>query len=124
MSDKSILFLDDSAERSAVAYRRWPEEKSAVTTWVMTADEAIDVLKVADLSEVHLDHDLGGTSYQHSGAENCGMSVVRHLESLEDLSKFADTVFIIHSWNLPANRSMTERLQKLGLKVYSRPFGS
>lgn len=125
---KTILFLDDSAERAAVQYQRWPEEKRNRTLWVTTAQEAIQALDGLkdELAEVHLDHDLGGTSYQHSGAENCGMSVVRFLENLpdEEIAKFNSTVFIVHSWNIPANRNMTERLQKLGLRATSRLFGN
>lgn len=125
---KAILFLDDSHERAAVQYLRWPEDKRNRTIWCETAQGAIDILKEqkSNLDEVHLDHDLGLTSYQNSGAENCGMEVVRYMENLtlEELSQFKNTCFIIHSWNLPANEKMTKRLGEIGLKVVSRPFGT
>lgn len=128
MNNKVILFLDDSTTRAATQFQRWPDHKRNITTWVETSFAAIDVLDKfrGRLEEVHLDHDLGGTSYQHSGSENSGMEVIRWMEKLssDELKAFEQTYFIIHSWNLPANAKMTERLQKLGLMVVSRPFGT
>lgn len=130
-NNKYILFLDDDVTRAAILFQRWlisAPEKCEATVWVETAAAAIDTLKVykGDLSEVYLDHDLGLTQYQHSGSELSGMEVVRYLENLlpQELDEFENTVFTIHSWNIPANKSMTERLRKLGLRVYSKPFGN
>lgn len=128
---KFILFMDDDVTRAAILYQRWltsAPEKCNATVWVETAAMAIDTLKdlKGRLSEVYLDHDLGGMKDLHSGNELSGMEVVRYLENLlpQELDEFENTTFIIHSWNIPANRSMTERLRKLGLRVYSKPFGN
>ena len=120
-----ILFLDDSPERAALAYQRWPKDVSQNTIWVETAQEAISVLKEyrKDLTEAHLDHDLGGTQWQDSRAENCGMEVVRFLES-RDIKGYQHINMIIHSWNIPAGREMAARLQLKGFKVSVKPFGS
>lgn len=120
---KLILFLDDNSERAALAYQRWPKEKSNRTIWAMTAQEAIDVLSVYDLEEAHLDHDLGGTQFQDTRAENCGMEVVRWLEK-NLTQKHKEINFIIHSYNVPAGKRMKERLQDLGLSVKYIPFGT
>jgi hypothetical protein len=119
-----IVFLDDSPERAALAYQRWPAKKSNSTIWVTTAQETIDILKeYKDIEEVHLDHDLGGEIDVHSERDDCGMEVVRWLEDTS-LSKFNSTEFIIHSWNMHAAKEMKARLQKLGLKVRIHPFGT
>lgn len=120
---RPILFLDDSPERAALQYQRWPEEKRYRTIWAMTAEEAISVLNEYDLDEAHLDHDLGGTQFQDSRSDNCGMEVVRWLENNLQ-SKHKTTLFIVHSWNLPAGARMVERLRELGLQVHQIPFGT
>ena len=122
-----ILWLDDSPERAALAYQRMTPVARDHTIWCKEATEAISVLK--DYAEVlvqaHLDHDLEG-AYQNSFDKNCGMEVVRYLERLDsdELNKIKDIHFIVHSWNPPAGREMTERIEKLGLKAIYRPFGT
>ncbi len=120
-----ILFLDDDPYRAALAYQRWPEDKKSNTIWTRTAEEAIDVLRDYELSEAHLDHDLGGEHFVNSAREDCGMEIVRWLESrpTAELQKFLTCKFTVHSWNIPAGREMTERLTKLGLKATQTPFG-
>jgi hypothetical protein len=118
-----ILFLDDDPNRAALAYQRWPEKRRSHTIWCTTAAEAISVLKDYDLTEAHLDHDLGGESFVDTRREDCGMEVVRWLEHVEDLKKYETCRFICHSWNIPAGRRMVERLQALGLKAEHIPFG-
>ena len=126
--EKFVLFLDDSAERAAVQFQRWPDAKRERTLWVENASSAIDAIDKlrGKFDEIHLDHDLGGMTYVHSGNENTGMEVVRWFEklSIEDLSAFDHTYFVVHSWNIPANNSMTKRLKELVLRVISRPFGN
>ena len=92
--------------------------------WVQTAQEAISVFKDyrKDLTEAHLDHDLGGTQWQDSRAENCGMEVVRFLESC-DIKDYGHIKMTIHTWNGPAGRQMLARLQLKGYKTIFRPFG-
>lgn len=118
-----ILFLDDSTARATLAYKRFSESKRSITIWCKTVEETIDILKNYSLSEVHLDHDLGGHHYVHTAREDCGMEIIRWLEKSKNLSKFENTSFIIHSWNIPAGLEMTRRLKKLGLKVQHIPFG-
>jgi hypothetical protein len=123
---KAILFMDDDQNRAALAYQRFPPEKRDRTIWCETAVAAIDVLENYELDEAHLDHDLGGDHFVDTRREDCGMEVVRWIEhrSADGLEKLMDCQFIIHSWNIPAGRTMTSRLQKLGLKVIQKPFGS
>ena len=118
-----VLFLDDDQHRAALAYQRWPEEKRDKTIWATTAQEAIDVLRDYDLVEAHLDHDLGGETYVNSEREDCGMEVVRWLEDLDNVNKFKDTKFIVHSHNYPAGAEMMSRLKKLDLTCVQIPFG-
>lgn len=118
-----ILFLDDSPERAILQYNRWPKEKSSRTIWATTAQEAIDVIRDYELEEAHLDHDLGGTQFQDTRSENCGMEVVRWLErNLQP--KHKNTKYILHSWNLAAGARMTQRLKELGLDARQIPFGT
>lgn len=131
-----ILFLDDSPERAAIAYERATPERRSHTIWCQTAEEAIVTLRDYELEEAHLDHDLGGTQYQDSRAENSGMEVVRWLEKLAEpvtkrhkkclsipFDKFQKTQFTVHSHNIPAARQMVERLRAIGLNVKFIPFG-
>ena len=123
-----ILFLDDCANRAALAYQRWPEDKRNNTMWCTTAAEAIDVLKdyVDDLEEVHLDHDLGGEHFVDSRREDCGMEVVRWLQNIPHarLLRYRKIKFVTHSWNFPAARSMHLKLLDLGLDSELIPFGT
>ncbi len=118
--------MDDDPNRAALAYRRFPKEKRNRTIWCTTAAEAIDILENYDLDEAHLDHDLGGEHFVDTRREDCGMEVVRWIEhrSANGLEKLMDCKVVIHTWNIPAGRTMTERLKKLGLKVIQKPFGS
>ena len=123
-----ILFLDDSPERAALAHQRMTPEDRNKTIWCKAADEAISVLKdyAEVLEKVCLDHDLGGQQFQNSYAKNCGMEVIRYLESLgpEEKAKLDKVDFIVHSWNPGAAKEMAIRIFELGLKVIYRPFGT
>jgi len=122
-----ILFLDDDPNKAAVAYQRWPREKCDNTIWASTAKATIFVLNdyATELLEVHLDHDLGGEEFVNSIREDCGMEIVRWLESCSktDLKAFEGTKFICHDHNLRAARNMTVRLKTLGLAAKQIPFG-
>lgn len=119
-----ILFLDDDHARAAITYQRWSPERVAHTIWCQTAQEAIATLRDYELEEVHLDHDLGGTHFQDSRAENSGMEVVRWLERhAEGDPKWEKTVFTVHSHNPPAAQQMVLRLRDLGFNVKYVPFG-
>lgn len=127
MERSKYLFLDDSHERAAVTYNRWPAYKRDNTIWTSTAKTTISVLRdyAPELIEVYLDHDLSGEEYVNSARDDCGMAVVRWLESLpkEELKAFEGTMFICHDHNLRAARNMTQRLRTLGLKSKQTPFG-
>ncbi len=68
---------------------------------------------------------LGGQHFVNTAREDCGMEIVRWLESraTAELQKLLTCKFTVHSWNIPAGREMTERLTKLGLKATQTPFG-
>jgi hypothetical protein len=123
-----ILFLDDNPNRAALAYQRMTPDARDHTIWCKTAPEAISVLRdyAKVLVQARLDHDLEGDGAQNSFDKNCGMAVVRYLESLDDdgLNTIRGCHFIVHSWNPPAGREMTERIEKLGLKAVYTPFGT
>jgi hypothetical protein len=124
----TILFLDDSPERAALAYQRMISIERDSTIWCRTAKEAIDVLKDywERLSKVYLDHDLGGEQEDvpmHSGNEQSGMEVVRYLEDM-DPDKFKGCSFIVHSFNSHAGLKMVERLIYAGYKATYKPFGT
>ena len=122
------LFLDDDVNRAALAYQRFPKEKRDATVWVKTAADAITSLRdfKYQLIEVHLDHDLSGETFCDSRREDCGMEVVRYLESLpeEEIKIFESCKFICHSHNYPACSEMRDRLEALGLKAEYKPFGT
>ena len=122
-----ILWLDDDPNRAAVTYQRWPKDKCDNTIWCSTAKDAIFVLKDygPDMAEAHLDHDLGGETYVNSERDDCGMAVVRWLESLskEERKMFEGTLFICHDHNLLAGFNMVSRLKKIGLIAKQIPFG-
>lgn len=121
-----ILFMDDDPGRAAKAWEWMSPKRRNQTMWCTTAQEAISVLDDQGyrdaLTEVHLDHDLGGTSFQDPTEKNCGMEVIRFIEKFPP-SIFSDILFIIHTWNGAAGCEMRNRLRHLGLKVFYRPFG-
>lgn len=128
MGRDSILFMDDKAERAALAYQRMTPDERNSTIWCRTAKEAISVLKEYSerLSKVYLDHDLGGLDEDvpmHSGNEQSGMEVVRYLEDT-DPDRFHGCLFIVHSFNEYAGPKMVERLLYAGYKAVYKPFGT
>ena len=124
-----ILFLDDDQNRAAVAYNRMVPEKRNVTIWCKTSFEAISVLDdddyVTKLTEVHLDHDLGGKHFQDPTEENCGMEVIRFIEKSEETNpgRYKHISFTIHSFNFDAGKEMCSRLMDLSIEVKYIPFG-
>lgn len=122
-----ILWLDDDPNRAAITYQRWPSEKRDNTVWCSTAKDTIFVLRDygPELLEVYLDHDLGGESFVNSARDDCGMAVIRWLESLskKDIKGFEGVTFICHSHNLRAGYKMVSRLKAIGLLSKQIPFG-
>jgi hypothetical protein len=91
--------------------------------WAKTAAEAIERLKNKDWDVVSLDHDLGVEWLEDSREKNSGMEVVRYLTGKDcNPDKFADTKFIIHSWNPIAIPMMWWKLRRRGYSVRIRPF--
>lgn len=112
---QNVLFLDDNDERGRRFLAAFPAAK-----WVKTAGEAIMELGSGRYNEAFLDHDLGGEAYVESGREDCGMEVVRYIET----SRPKLSAVVIHSHNQPAAASMVIALQKAGYEsVHFLPFG-
>ena len=83
---------NDTEIRSEVCYAR-------------TAQEAIEFLKeTTHFDIIFLDHDLGQRVYVSPDDENTGSAVVRYL--LDHANEYANTRFIIHSFNQVAARKM------------------
>lgn len=118
-----ILFLDDDVNRAAIAYQRSTEERRSKTIWCKTAQEAIQTLQQFELEEAHLDHDLEGPYYMDSRHHNCGMEVVRWLESHAADHTWDKVAFVVHSHNVRAAVKMVERLRASGYDVKYIPFG-
>lgn len=123
--DGVIIFLDDDPFRAALAYQRMPKEVSRKVIWCKTAQEVISILEdeeyIKRLETIHLDHDLEGV-YQDPCEKNCGMEVVRFIETL-DPKVLKHVRFNVHSWNNHQAIKMIQRLKKLGLRVEYNPFG-
>jgi len=107
MCNKRILFLDDDDTRTQGFLALNPE-----AVCVKTAGECIAYLKES-WDEIYLDHDLGGEIFADSGREDTGMEVVRCI--IRDLpSHLKNTLFIVHSMNVPAAVRMVEDLRSAG----------
>lgn len=112
-----ILFLDDSAERSATFLARYPTAHMATT-----ASAAIELLNDGDVwNAVFLDHDLGGETFVDSDRPDCGMEVVRWVKVHRPVIK----VFYIHnSWNIDAAHRMVDELNDAGYVAKYVPWGT
>ena len=123
-NDYIHVFLDDSSERAATLHQRLPEREVEHVVWVKNVAETLDFLinYRLRLRSVSLDHDLGGTTYQHSGSEECGMEIVRWLEH-QNPKDYEHVKFVVHSWNIEAAIKMVERLRSKGYRAFQKPFG-
>lgn len=123
--DTIILFLEGSASRAALLFQRMKPDDQKRTFWVQTVPEAIEVLqRYRDrLDIVSLCYDLNGVRYSHPAREDCGLEVVRWLESV-DPGQYSHVRFIVHTWNPHAGRKMDRRLRAKGYRVIRVPFGS
>ena len=108
-----VLFLDDCEIRCKKFRSRCPS-----ATIVNTADECIEKLKGRFWDECHLDHDLGGETYQDSRESNTGMAVVRWIV----LNRPDVLTFIVHTYNDVAGPIMVEALEQAGYRVVRAPF--
>ena len=114
----AILFLDDDENRTNNIIKRFSNIKDLVV--VSTAKEAIEKL-ASEISWdcVFLDHDLGGKVFVDSNREDCGMEVVRWCL----INKPQIKQIVVHTWNAPAGKIMTEDLKKAGYNADYSPFG-
>lgn len=126
-----ILFLDDSPERAATIYRRMSDEERDKTIWCSTAAETIQTLwdYKKKLTLVMLDHDLGGETFVNTKREDCGMEVIRWLETTakkkpSEFEDFKEVKFVVHSWNSHAAPIMVDRMERIGLNAVYQPFGT
>lgn len=127
---KFILWLDDSAERTAVFFNRCPENIRPKVIWCQNVTETITTLRdyCDNLEEVSLDHDLGAPGFMSNPlSPECGMEVVRWLENHYDIVEVLlknRCRITIHSFNVYAGDLMQSHLERLGFKVNRHPFGT
>lgn len=82
-----------------------------VVEYARTAKEAIEFLKeTIHYDIIFLDHDLGGRVFVSSDDENTGSEVVRYL--VENANQYANTRFIIHSFNPIGAKSMLNNIKE------------
>jgi hypothetical protein len=112
---KQILFMDDDPKRAEVFLAMRP-----FACWVKTAQDCIDQLKYP-WDEIHLDHDLNGEVYCDSSRDDCGMEVVRHIQS-GACEHLKDAHFVVHTYNHIAAVLMVRCLRDNGFKAVYRPF--
>ncbi len=125
-----ILFVDPDAKRAVLAHQRMTEEDQGKTIWAKTYLECqVTVWNYRnELTEVHLEHDLGGVPYMNTRSEESGMEIVRYLERLyehyqPEFQALKKVKWTIHTWNDHAGPIMLKRLEELGLDVEWVPFG-
>jgi CheY-like chemotaxis protein len=89
-----ILFLDDDLQRHRAFKNKFPQHD---TTYVETAEAAIECFKNNEYDVACLDHDLGGRAYVNSfGEESTGYTVAKWLSENPDRQPNA---IYIHSFN-------------------------
>lgn len=111
----SILFLDDSPERTTKFLATYPD-----AVCVETAAACIAKLREGIWKTVCLDHDLGGKVMVDSNRADCGMEVVRWIMRNRP---FIGRV-IVHTWNEPAGRRMVDDLRRREYNAVYAPFGA
>lgn len=112
-----LLFLDDSDRRRALMEPFWGKD----TIFCETAAACIEIIKLNPLiTKISLDHDLGGQTFVDSNREDCGMEVVRYLETVNIPRRFKYVK--VHSWNEPAAKEMVKRLREAGYDSIWHPF--
>lgn len=94
-----ILLVEDATNRIKFFINTFGNHDLVITE---NADSAIDYLSEEVFQYIFLDHDLG----ENNG---CGADIASHLHSHpKNLNNHAK--IIIHSWNIPASRSMLAML--------------
>jgi hypothetical protein len=123
MSDK-VLFLDDDENR----HKKFKRLCSATRIYhTKTARETIEKLQSliamdVELTEIWLDHDLGGETYADSGREDTGMEVVRWL--CTNPKPELKCPIYVHSLNNVAAPNMVSNLLRAGYQSEWIPFNT
>lgn len=104
-----ILVLEDSISRINCFIEKFSAHDLVITE---SADSAVEYLEKEVFDCMFLDHDLGV-------GNGCGADVVVYLCN-NSLNLNNDAVIIIHSWNMPAAKSM----KQLKPNIMIIPFGS
>jgi len=117
----TVLWLDNDANRAAVAYRRFSEERRQSTIWCRQVSEAIDILKSYQVDEVHLGHNL--SDEPNLGAcRNCTMQLVNWV--IKNASRNTYQIrFIVHTHESAAGFALARKLRKNGFNSRYVPFG-
>jgi len=108
------IFLDDS---------RLPPEGWTLVRW---PEEAIELLKNGNVTEISLDHDLAdplvhGQGYCSSQKERTGYDVLLWIEEQMVISDFVPPIIHIHTSNPSAFKKMTSAVANIEkLKLISR----
>ena len=111
--EESVLFLDDDHERCQAFLLRQTD-----ATIVRCAADAIALLKSRCWSEVHLDHDLNGGTYEDPQEKNTGIEVVRYIVC----DRPDVRTFVVHSHNERSGPVMVGALESAGYRVVYAPF--
>ena len=100
------LYLDDEREAPVGWVRvRWPEE-------------AIELLKTGQVTDLSLDHDLG------DDARGTGYDVVLWIEEAVETGGFLPPRIVVHSANASARAKMEAGLESIRLFVAQRAAGT
>jgi CheY-like chemotaxis protein len=116
---KRILFLDDDKGRHSY-FRSLANSIGIIPECVETVEECCAKIKTSYFDIISLDHDLSGEIYIDQSRKDCGMEVVRFLESNE----IQQGEVICHSYNTKARYEMYKRLSILSTikRSHNEPF--
>lgn len=101
MSDLRCLVLEDDSNRIKEFNKRLRDTRICFTSYVDTAELAIQKLKESDYDIIFLDHDLGGETYVDTNNKNTGSEVARWISKNP-----IKGLVIVHSLNKPAADGM------------------
>lgn len=111
-----IVVLEDSIARMKTFRKYAPK-----CIHVATVEDCITAIRnMPKITELWLDHDLGGKSFVMSQSKECGFEVVRFLQE----HNYTDTIekIFVHSMNGYANVFMRDDLAAAGYNVTLMPF--
>lgn len=115
-----ILFLDDDAERHAVATKRWADH-DLFHAWNVCQFERL-LLKYGPFDLISLDHDLGDYAEEDGRyGERTGVDAVRFM-CIELPAEQRPSVTIVHSWNPIGAERMVKLLRDYGISCRRELF--